>query len=103
MKELDRRRFWETAELENGACGVLCKFAPRESWNGLPIRQGFRQFRGEFVQLAADLDDVQAAYPGEVILRNADRTKTIFGLSWIAAGDVEVVNLFPGGAHELPQ
>lgn len=82
---------WEQHRNSNG---ITCVFTPREKFNGQAIRPGLNDRRGDAAQLIALwLMDANDPYPGEWALGAADRSHDVFGLMWVASGDVTPIKV----------
>ena len=75
--------------------GVLCEFRPRESYKGRLMKPGLAEKAGLRLRLVKmwtmNKDD---PYPGEVALSTEGSIEELYktlGLSWIASGDVKVI------------
>lgn len=75
---------------------IRVKLAFRPEYNGRPVKPKLVQFNGwEFNVQALWLMDDEDKYPGEWALGGFGSCDVLFkttGMSWIASGDVEVIN-----------
>ncbi len=70
---------------------VECIYTPREQYRGWELITVQKEFTGRRIKLVALwLIGDDDPYPGEWALTSPDSNR-VFGLSWIASGDVTVV------------
>lgn len=75
---------------------VKCLFTPRETWQGMGIKEECKPFIGkELLLRKAWLMDANDKYPTEYALEGADRTtkKLLYSMdaTWVASGDITVI------------